>query len=131
MHQWLFRNQKYRPTHPLYSISGETSPVGGNQHPKAVLFFPAFAAIRVADQFKEYYQTVTVARNGTAGSLAMSRKILVLIYALWQNDTTYAPNYTKRLRVYPFKILKKLYRKFEFIHSTYAELLLVGYNAVL
>ena len=65
----------------------------GNQHLKAVLFFPAFAAIRAADQFKEYYQKVTKTRNGTAGNLAVCRKVLTLIYTLWKNDTTYEPNY--------------------------------------
>ncbi|WP_299466746.1 IS110 family transposase, partial [uncultured Microscilla sp.] len=65
----------------------------GNQHLKAVLFFPAFAAIRAADQFKEYYQKVTETRNGTAGNLAVCRKVLTLIYTLWKNDTTYEPNY--------------------------------------
>ncbi|EAY26298.1 IS110 family transposase [Microscilla marina] len=68
----------------------------GNKHIKSVLFFPAYSARRASEEISAFYDRIVKKRNGTAGALAVGRKLLILIYTLWKNNTVYDPNCIKK-----------------------------------
>lgn len=66
----------------------------GNKHIRKTLYFPAITASRYDDKMKSTYQTITNKTNiKMKGSVAVQRKILVLIYTLFKNNQPYNENY--------------------------------------
>lgn len=55
---------------------------------------PALSACRINKRLKEIYVKLCI-RKGykKTGVIAVTRKLLILIYTLWKNNTEYNPNY--------------------------------------
>jgi transposase len=67
----------------------------GNAFLRTAVFMPALAAARSNPRFKELYQRlVAKGKNKKLALIAVARKLLLLIYALWKNNTAYDPNYS-------------------------------------
>jgi len=68
----------------------------GNSNLRRYFYMPALSAIKYDRKLKNLYERVCE-RNGwkikKSGIIAVMRKLLHLIYALWKNDTEYNPNY--------------------------------------
>jgi transposase len=68
----------------------------GNSHIRKALYMPAMSCKKHNLKMKNLYERVCE-RHGwkikKIGIIAVMRKILHLIYALWKNDTEYDPNY--------------------------------------
>jgi transposase len=66
----------------------------GNKHLRKCLHFPALAAIRFEKSHKELFVRL-VSKHGIKmkGAVAIQRKILVLIYTLWKNNTVFDSDY--------------------------------------
>jgi transposase len=66
----------------------------GNKHIRRGMHLPALTAIRHNDNDKNTFIRI-VSKTGIKmkGVVAVQRKLLVLIYTLWKNDTTYDPRY--------------------------------------
>lgn len=71
----------------------------GNKSIRKAMHFPALAAIRHDQNFKDTYAHL-VSRNGIKmkGIVAVQRKLLELIYVLYKNDTVYDINFEKKKR---------------------------------
>lgn len=71
----------------------------GNSHVRAVLYFAAMSACRFDEQHKAYYERI---RNKTSipmkGNVAIQRKLLLLIYTLFKNNTVYDETYADKMR---------------------------------
>jgi hypothetical protein len=66
----------------------------GNAFLRHAVFMPALAAVRCNPQMKELYQRLTAkGKNKKLALIAVARKLLLLIYALWKNNTIYSPDY--------------------------------------
>jgi transposase len=77
------------------SVSGKTKiSKKGNHWIRGALHFPALVASRHNSIIKKTYQRIN-SRNTykMVGLTAIQRKILVLIYTLWKNDTAFDENY--------------------------------------
>jgi transposase len=67
----------------------------GNAFLRTAVFMPALAAARSNPRFKELYQRLTTkGKNKKLALIAVARKLLLLIYTLWKNNTPYDPNYS-------------------------------------
>ena len=67
----------------------------GNAFLRTAVFMPALAAVRSNPRFKELYQRlVAKGKNKKLALIAVARKLLLLIYTLWKNNTSYDPNYS-------------------------------------
>ena len=68
----------------------------GNSYVRKSLYMPALSAIKHDSKMKHLYERVCE-RNGwkckKSGVIAVMRKLLQIIFALWKNDTEYNPNY--------------------------------------
>lgn len=75
------------------SIKGKTRiSKKGNSRIRAALHFPALVASRHNPNLAAVYQRINEGKSSKMiGATALQRKILVLLYALWKNDTTYQP----------------------------------------
>jgi len=50
--------------------------------------------VQHSQKFKELYKClVSKGKNKKLALIAVARKLLLLIYTLWQNDFVYIPNY--------------------------------------
>ncbi len=66
----------------------------GNAFLRTAVFMPALAAVRSNPRFKELYERlVAKGKNKKLALIAVARKLLLLIYALWKNNTLYDPDY--------------------------------------
>lgn len=68
----------------------------GNSVIRRALYMPALCAIRFNDRMKGFYQRICDGHTGVSkkiGIVAVMRKILCIIYALWKNNTEYNPDY--------------------------------------
>ena len=77
------------------SIKGKTRiSKKGNSHIRRALYFPAITMVKYEPQFKQLFERV-LKRTGIKmkAYVAVQRKALLLIYALFKNDTPYDPNY--------------------------------------
>ena len=62
----------------------------GNSHIRAALYFPALTTIKYSPQHKEFYERIiSNKKKSKIGITAVSRKLLILMYSLWKNNTTY------------------------------------------
>lgn len=68
----------------------------GNKHIRKAMHMPALSSIRSNNENKELF-TRLVIKSGIKmkGVVAVQRKLLVLIYTLWKNDSIYNPEYVK------------------------------------
>lgn len=66
----------------------------GNKHLRKCLHFPALSAIRHSEEPKALFVRL-VSKHGIKmkGAVAVQRKILILIYTLWKNETYYDAEY--------------------------------------
>jgi len=66
----------------------------GNKFIRNALYFPALAAVRCDDKFKELYTRLCIKKVYKKIALVVvSRKLLTLIYTLWKKNEPYNPNY--------------------------------------
>ena len=66
----------------------------GNRFLRKAVFMPALAACRYNPQMKDLYQRlVAKGKNKKLALIAVARKLLLLIYTLWKNNTDYIPDY--------------------------------------
>lgn len=66
----------------------------GNARIRAALYMPAMSACTYNATLKNFYNRVNEGRSiKMQGLVAVMRKLLVLIYTLWKNETTYVENY--------------------------------------
>ena len=66
----------------------------GNAFLRHAVFMPALAAARCNVRMKELYQRLVAhGKNKKLALIAVARKLLLLIYALWKNQTIYSPDY--------------------------------------
>jgi len=79
------------------SVKGKTRiSKKGNKHIRRALHFPAITIVKHEPHFKQIFERV-VEKSGIKmkGYVAVQRKILILIYTLFKNNTPYDPNYHK------------------------------------
>lgn len=102
----LIKNRKQLTSYAGYDVverQSGTSVFGktriskkGNKHIRRALHFPALAASRYDDRHKIIYNTINEKRDNKVkmiGVVALQRRLLLLMYAMWKNDTTYDPAY--------------------------------------
>ncbi len=66
----------------------------GNTFIRKALFMPALSACRANPQLKAFYQRlVAKGKNKKLAIIAVARKLLLLIYTLWKNNSVYIPDY--------------------------------------
>ena len=79
------------------SIKGKTRiSKKGNRYIRNALYFPAMVACRYNHNLKAVYSRI-IQKNSSKmiGQVAIQRKLLLLIYTLWKNDTVYVEDYRK------------------------------------
>ena len=66
----------------------------GNKHIRKALYFPAFTAVKHNPDMSELYQRL-VSKQGIRmkAAVAVQRKVLVLIYAIWKSDQPFDQGY--------------------------------------
>lgn len=70
----------------------------GNKFIRKAVFMPALSASRHNHNMKELYnRLVNKGKNKKLALIAVARKLLLLIYSLWKNNSTYIPNYKQLL----------------------------------
>ena len=70
----------------------------GNKFIRKAIFMPALSASRHNHHLKELYKRlVQKGKNKKAALIAVARKLLLLIYAIWKNDTEYIHDYNHKL----------------------------------
>ena len=77
------------------SIKGKTRiSKKGNRYIRNALFFPAMFACRFNPTQKEIYTRINQKKaSKMIGQVAIQRKLLILIYTLWKNDTEFIQGY--------------------------------------
>lgn len=77
------------------SINGRTKiSKKGNSHIRASLHFPAMVATRFNPKMKQIYQRLLAKKKSKKTALvAIQRRLLVLMYALWKTDRSYCEKY--------------------------------------
>jgi len=80
------------------SVQGKTRiSKKGNSWIRAALHFPALVASRHNENLKNTYLRINEKKpSKMIGATALQRKILVLIYTLWKNDTVYDEAFEKK-----------------------------------
>lgn len=79
------------------SIKGKTRiSKKGNRYIRNALYFPAMVACRYNENLKQNYLRIIQKKpSKMIGQVAIQRKLLTLIYALWKKDEVYIEEYTK------------------------------------
>lgn len=77
------------------SIKGKTRiSKKGNRYIRNALYFPAMVACRYNTSLKETYLRIIQKKpSKMIGQVAIQRKLLILMYTLWKNDTEFIENY--------------------------------------
>jgi transposase len=66
----------------------------GNKFLRNTLYMPALCACRSNEVLKNIYIKLCIRKNyKKIGIIAVARKLLILIYTLWKNNSTFIPNY--------------------------------------
>jgi transposase len=66
----------------------------GNKNLRRSVYMPALSAVRCNEQLKNLYIRLAIKKNNKKVALiAVARKLLLLIYTIWKNNTDYVPNY--------------------------------------
>lgn len=72
----------------------------GNKFIRKVIFMPALSASKYNHHLKELYKRLLYkGKNKKAALIAVARKLLLLIYTLWKNDTVYIANFNNSLTI--------------------------------
>ena len=81
------------------SIKGKTRiSKKGNRYIRNALYFPAMVACRYNPELKQKYLRIIQKKSSKMiGQVAIQRKLLLLIYTLWKNDTCYIQDYKKKV----------------------------------
>lgn len=79
------------------SIKGKTRiSKKGNRYIRKSLYFPAMVACRYNEILKENYLRIIQKKpSKMIGQVAIQRKLLILIYTIWKNETVYQTDYKK------------------------------------
>jgi transposase len=101
----LFKNQRQLVSYAGYDVIENTSGnhIGktkiskkGNSHIRRVLHMPAFSVVKYEPHYKRLYERVfDRTRIKMKGYVAVQKKLVVLIYTLWKNNTEYDLHYKK------------------------------------
>jgi len=77
------------------SIKGKTRiSKKGNRYIRKAMYFPAMVASRTNETMKDNYLRIIKNKpSKMIGQVAIQRKLLILMYTLWKNDSLYNPNY--------------------------------------
>ena len=71
----------------------------GNKFLRKAVFMPALSASKHNQKMKELYvRLVSKGKNKKLALIAVARKLLLLIYTIWKNNTDYIPDYKPCLR---------------------------------
>ncbi len=66
----------------------------GNSYIREALYMPALSACQYEENLKTFYKRLNERqKTKKQGIIAIMRKLLVLVYALWKNGQEYDPNY--------------------------------------
>lgn len=78
------------------SIKGKTRiSKKGNHHIRRILHFPALVAATHSPSIKTFYNRVNEGKSSKKiGCVAVQKKLLVMMYSIWKNNTTYSEDYT-------------------------------------
>jgi transposase len=69
----------------------------GNRHLRKALHFPSLAAIRFDDNMRDFYERLLPRHNiKMKATVAVQRKLLVLIYTIWKKNEPYNPKYLEQ-----------------------------------
>ena len=95
------------------SVQGKTRiSKKGNSWIRAALHFPALVASRHNENLKNTYLRINEKKpSKMIGATALQRKILVLIYTLWKNDTVYDEAFEKKRKADRSEVNKKTLRQ--------------------
>ena len=95
------------------SVQGKTRiSKKGNSWIRAALHFPALVASRHNENLKNTYLRINEKKpSKMIGATALQRKILVLIYTLWKNDTVYDEAFEKKRKADRSEGYKKTLRQ--------------------
>lgn len=79
------------------SIKGKTRiSKKGNRYIRNALYFPAMVATRFNPDIKANYLRIIMKKpSKMVGQVAIQRKLLVLLYTLWKNNTSFIEGYNK------------------------------------
>lgn len=79
------------------SIKGKTRiSKKGNRYIRNALYFPAMVSCRFNPKMKETYTRINMKKSSKMiGQVAIQRRLLVLIYTLWKNNTEFIEGYKK------------------------------------
>lgn len=70
----------------------------GNSHIRAAMFFPAISASSCNPKMKQIYTRINKKHSTKSiGLVALQRRLLVLMYALWKTNSPYLENYKENL----------------------------------
>jgi len=77
------------------SVKGKTRiSKKGNRYIRNALYFPAMVACRYNPVLRETYLRIIQKKSSKmVGQVAIQRKLLMLMYTLWKNDTVFIENY--------------------------------------
>jgi len=77
------------------SVKGKTRiSKKGNRYIRNALYFPAMVACRYNPSLKETYLRIIQKKSSKmVGQVAIQRKLLILMYTIWKNDTVFIENY--------------------------------------
>ncbi|MEL7221306.1 MAG: IS110 family transposase [Bacteroidota bacterium] len=80
------------------SIKGKTRiSKKGNRYIRNALYFPSMVACRFNPTLKSAYLRIIQKKTSKMiGQVAIQRKLLVLLYTLWKNDSTFIEGYQKK-----------------------------------
>ncbi len=71
----------------------------GNKFIRKALFMPALSAARFNHNLKELYnRLIKKGKNKKLALIAVARKLLILMFSLWKNNTVFIPNYKHSLK---------------------------------
>ena len=81
------------------SVKGKTRiSKKGNKYIRKALYFPAMVSCRYNPVLKQNYLRIVQRKSvKMIGQVAIQRKLLILIYTLWKNDTEFNENYKKEV----------------------------------
>lgn len=69
----------------------------GNSHIRAVLHMPSMTCVRLNPTLKPFYERLKPNKpKPIVALIAVQRKLLILMYTLWKNETTYDPKYEEK-----------------------------------
>src|SRR5258706_639975 len=103
----LFENQKQLVSYAGYDVVENQSGLRigktkiskrGNSHIRRILFMPAFNVVKhKVTPFHQVYERIyDRTKIKMKAYVAVQRKLLCMVYALWKNDTAFDPNFTTK-----------------------------------